>query len=189
MNGLRGGIAALVLATSSAHATVDPIALWYEQVRDGEGTEMSQRAEVHCLALNIYHEARGETFEGKLAVAAVTLNRVRHKRFPDGVCEVVWQPRQFSWTHDGKTDRPYNQKAWELAPGPRTPWATSIRLVRQSTSMRSTAARPTGAVDSRRSAKSGGTSFTRASSLSDLERAENESVKNAKQSRSHARSA
>ena len=115
INGLRGGIAALVLATGSAHATVDPIALWYEQVRDGEGTEMSQRAEVHCLALNIYHEARGETFEGMLAVAAVTLNRVRHKRFPDGVCEVVWQPRQFSWTHDGKTDRPHNQKAWERA--------------------------------------------------------------------------
>jgi len=71
--------------------------------------------EVHCLALNIYHEARGENYAGRLAVARVTLNRVRSDVFPDSICEVVWQPRQFSWTHDQYPDKPENPNAWEDA--------------------------------------------------------------------------
>lgn len=51
-----------------------------------------------CLAFNIYHEARGEPLDGQLAVAAVTLNRVLDPRWPDDVCKVVYQPKQFSWT-------------------------------------------------------------------------------------------
>ena len=54
--------------------------------------------ELGCLAMNIYHEARGETEKGKLAVAAVTMNRVASKYYPNTVCEVVWQRKQFSWT-------------------------------------------------------------------------------------------
>jgi N-acetylmuramoyl-L-alanine amidase len=53
--------------------------------------------ELECLALNIYHEARGEPVEGKIAVAAVTVNRAKHDKFPDGICEVVYQKGQFSW--------------------------------------------------------------------------------------------
>ena len=72
-------------------------------------------SEFDCLALNVYHEARGESPEGQLAVAAVTLNRVRDPEFPDSVCAVVWQRGQFSWTHDGRPDRPYEKDAWEVA--------------------------------------------------------------------------
>lgn len=54
--------------------------------------------EVLCLALNIYHEARGESIEGQIAVAQVTMNRVESEHFPGTVCGVVWQPYQFSWT-------------------------------------------------------------------------------------------
>ena len=50
-----------------------------------------------CLALNMYHEARGEDIDGMVAVAEVTLNRVESDRYPDDVCEVVKQPYQFSW--------------------------------------------------------------------------------------------
>ena len=39
--------------------------------------------QMHCLATNIYHEARGESFAGKVAVANVTHNRVDSKRYPD----------------------------------------------------------------------------------------------------------
>lgn len=53
---------------------------------------------VECLAENIYHEARGESVEGQKAVGYVTLHRVASKRFPDDVCGVVWQSKQFSWT-------------------------------------------------------------------------------------------
>ena len=53
---------------------------------------------VICLAKNMYFEARGEGIRGMLAVAHVTLNRKKSKRFPDTICEVVYQRHQFSWT-------------------------------------------------------------------------------------------
>lgn len=58
--------------------------------------------EVTCLAKNIYYEAPAESYEGKLAVATVTMNRVRSRSFPKTICGVVYQRNksgcQFSWT-------------------------------------------------------------------------------------------
>jgi spore germination cell wall hydrolase CwlJ-like protein len=51
-----------------------------------------------CLALNVYHEARGEPVNGQVAVAFVTLNRVEKQQ--SNVCSVVYQHKQFSWTND-----------------------------------------------------------------------------------------
>ena len=69
--------------------------------------------ETECLALNIYHEARNQDIQGQIAVGLVTLNRVKQNGWPSTICGVVWQPYQFSWTHDGKPDRPYNKEAWK----------------------------------------------------------------------------
>ena len=71
--------------------------------------------ELRCLALNIYFEARGEPAAGQLAVALVTMNRMENRHYPNSVCGVVWQKHQFSWTHDGKSDRPTDKRAWSLA--------------------------------------------------------------------------
>lgn len=49
-----------------------------------------------CLALNIYHESKGEPVRGMKAVAQVTLNRANHE--PERVCGEVFKPYQFSWT-------------------------------------------------------------------------------------------
>lgn len=51
-----------------------------------------------CLTENILMEARSEGEVAMMAVASVTLNRVRDRKFPDTVCDVVYQPWQFSWT-------------------------------------------------------------------------------------------
>lgn len=69
-----------------------------------------------CLAKNIYHEARGESLLGQYAVAQVTLNRVKHSRWPNDICHVVMQPRQFSWTNraDQKWTHP-NDSDWRRA--------------------------------------------------------------------------
>jgi spore germination cell wall hydrolase CwlJ-like protein len=64
-----------------------------------------------CLAKNIYHEAGSEPFEGKVAVAQVTMNRVNSSQFPGDVCKVIYQKNifyekvvcQFSWTCDRDT--------------------------------------------------------------------------------------
>lgn len=52
--------------------------------------------ELDELAEIIYHEARGESFEGQQAVAEVVFNRVIADNFPDTVREVIHQPKQFS---------------------------------------------------------------------------------------------
>lgn len=58
-------------------------------------------SELDCLARNIYFEARGEPYSGKLAVALVTRNRVKSKHYPSTYCGVVHQRFrdicQFSW--------------------------------------------------------------------------------------------
>lgn len=61
-------------------------------------------AELICLATCVFYEARGESVDGQLAVAEVVLNRVRSNRYPDDICSVINQSRQYSYTHDGKSD-------------------------------------------------------------------------------------
>lgn len=73
------------------------------------------QTELDCLAQNIYFEARNQSLSGKLSVANVTKNRVKSNLYPDTYCEVVWQPKQFSWTHDGKSDRMTDKKARDHA--------------------------------------------------------------------------
>lgn len=71
--------------------------------------------QAECLALNIYHEARGESVMGQIAVAHVTLNRVADRRWPSTICEVVYQPKQFSWTHMVSNRTPRNGFNWTRA--------------------------------------------------------------------------
>ena len=84
--------------------------------------------EMHCLAQNIFFEARNQSTLGQVAVAWVTLNRVMSNSYNDTICDVVQQGPmdgsaislhrcQFSWFCDGKSDViPDNvtaQRAWE----------------------------------------------------------------------------
>ena len=52
-----------------------------------------------CIAIAVYHEARGEPLDGQLAVAEVIMNRAASGRYPAGWCEVVKQPWQFSFVN------------------------------------------------------------------------------------------
>ena len=68
-----------------------------------------------CMAMNIYHEARNQGLAGQLAVAAVTLNRVADKRYPNTVCEVVKQgPIRESWKTKGKDVRPNERQYYPI---------------------------------------------------------------------------
>ena len=75
-------------------------------------------AAVLCLAMNVYHEARGEGIQAMMAVAEVTMNRVDDSRYPNNVCDVVKQgynPKtkhtcHFSWYCDGESDKMYDKQ-------------------------------------------------------------------------------
>ena len=78
---------------------------------------------IKCLAMNVYHEARGEPTKGQYAVAVVTMNRVESDRYPQDVCQVVYQKAwierskrfvaAFSWTVDQVEDIPLESAAWK----------------------------------------------------------------------------
>ena len=73
-----------------------------------------------CLALAMYYEAGFEGREGRLAVAQVVLNRVRHPAFPHDVCSVVFQQSvgnvcQFTFACDGAMQRPRLPGLWRQA--------------------------------------------------------------------------
>jgi spore germination cell wall hydrolase CwlJ-like protein len=69
--------------------------------------------ELQALALNIYHEARGESEKGMRMVGEVTINRVSSSKYPDTICDVVYQGCQFSWTCSKKNKKPREKEAWE----------------------------------------------------------------------------
>jgi len=84
-------------------------------------TIKTREQQLDCLAINIYREAGYESFEGKVGVAQVTMNRVRDGRFGKDVCGVVYQKNvvmervvcQFSWYCDAThRNRPINKEAY-----------------------------------------------------------------------------
>ncbi len=63
--------------------------------------------DIKWIALNVYHESRGEPINGQIMVALTTLNRVKDSRFPNNVKGVVQQKNQFSWFNN-------NNKSYEI---------------------------------------------------------------------------
>lgn len=58
--------------------------------------------ELQILANAVYGEARGEPYEGQVAVAAVILNRLESPEFPDTISEIIFQPLAFTAVADGQ---------------------------------------------------------------------------------------
>lgn len=88
----------------------------YEPTEQRVETANSERG---CLAQAIYHEARGETALGQLAVANVIVNRARSGKFPDSLCGVIYQNAnkgrnrcQFTFACDGSNEQPGERTAW-----------------------------------------------------------------------------
>lgn len=91
-------------------------------------TQRDDNQQLVCLALNVYHEARGEPTAGQYAVAEVTMNRVASSRYPNTVCKVVYEKNwdyirhryvaAFSWTEFDSVPKPEKrmwQQAWDVA--------------------------------------------------------------------------
>jgi spore germination cell wall hydrolase CwlJ-like protein len=78
--------------------------------------------EMLCLTQAIYHEARGETENGQMAVANVIVNRAMSRKFPSTICGVVFQNAdqgkfrcQFTFACDGRSDMGTERRAWNRA--------------------------------------------------------------------------
>lgn len=81
----------------------------------GSGGSSSYSNEVSLLARLISAEARGEPYEGQVAVGAVVLNRIEHPSFPNTLSGVIYQSGAFSCLYDGQFDQPVSDSAYRAA--------------------------------------------------------------------------
>lgn len=104
-------LAMLMVITAGYRATIYKLDhLKQAQLDVSPITAKMRQTQLDCLARNIYHEAGGEPFEGKVAVAQVTINRTKSGKFPKDICAVVYERNlvynnvicQFSWYCDSK---------------------------------------------------------------------------------------
>jgi len=79
----------------------------FSQISFGAG----QVSDVQLLARAINGEARGEPYEGQVAVGAVILNRVKNPSFPNTIAGVIYQPGAFTAVSDGQINVPIDPKS------------------------------------------------------------------------------
>ena len=72
-------------------------------------------SDLNLLAKCVHAEARGESYVGQVAVAAVILNRVKSKNFPNSIAGVIYQPWAFTCVNDGQINLAANQTAIKAA--------------------------------------------------------------------------
>ncbi len=84
-----------------------------------------QNNDLYLLAKCIHAEARGEIYEGKVAVGAVILNRVKDPNFPNTIYGVVYQPWAFTAVHDGQINLEPNGEAYQAAEDAMNGWDPS----------------------------------------------------------------
>lgn len=77
--------------------------------------EQNTSGDVALLARLISAEARGESYEGQVAVGAVVMNRIAHPSFPNTLSGVIYQRGAFSCLDDGQFDEPVAQSAYAAA--------------------------------------------------------------------------
>lgn len=75
----------------------------------------TSNSDLNLLARCVYAEARGETYQGQVAVAAVVLNRVKSSSFPNTIAGVIYQPYAFSSVADGQINLTPNKTAISAA--------------------------------------------------------------------------
>ena len=115
-------ILAVILAALTAIYTAPTLSNEFINAATSKQVSADFNKQVDCLAKNIYYESATESYEGKLAVAQVTMNRVNSGKFPSDICSVVYQKTtdqnlktvcQFSWTCMVKELVVKDKYAWE----------------------------------------------------------------------------
>ena len=115
-------LAVAVVVTSVTDSKLDALKASNEVARQGFVSAADRAKQLDCLTRNIYWESATEPFEGKVAVAQVTINRVASGKFAPDICGVVYQKNiiydkvvcQFSWFCDGSSKiRPIYPAHWK----------------------------------------------------------------------------
>ena len=115
-------VAVVFAVTTVTTHKLDTLRASNEVQRQGFVSVADRTRQLECLTRNIYWESATEPFEGKVAVAQVTINRVASGKFASDICGVVYQKNvvaekvvcQFSWMCDGSSKiRPIYPAQWK----------------------------------------------------------------------------
>lgn len=79
------------------------------------GSSRKDQGDLYLLARVVYGEGRGESYKGKVAIAAVVLNRVESSEFPNTIPKVVYQRGAFSIVDDGQINLSPDAEALKAA--------------------------------------------------------------------------
>ncbi|NLV35520.1 MAG: spore cortex-lytic enzyme [Clostridiaceae bacterium] len=97
--------------------------------QDQGGNTQADSGDLYLLARLIHGEARGEPYEGKVAVGAVVLNRTRDSRFPSTIAGVIYQPGAFDAVYDGQINIPPDASSINAARDALNGWDPSYGCV------------------------------------------------------------
>ena len=78
-------------------------------------SSQTSNSDLYLLAKCVYAEARGESYVGQVAVAAIILNRVKSNQFPNTIAGVIYQPYAFTAVQDGQINLEPNKTAYSAA--------------------------------------------------------------------------
>jgi len=87
----------------------------HKEIEPPEPDSGFQDKDLELLAKAIHGEARGEPYEGQVAVGAVVLNRVESDEFPNNLRDVIYQANQFSAVEDGQINLTPNETSYKAA--------------------------------------------------------------------------
>lgn len=82
-------------------------------------------SDLYLLSCCVYGEARGESYTGKVAVAAVILNRVASSKFPNSISGVIYQAGAFTCVSDGQINLGTNDECTRAAQDAMNGWDPS----------------------------------------------------------------
>ncbi|MBQ2961091.1 MAG: spore cortex-lytic enzyme [Oscillospiraceae bacterium] len=99
------------------------------QPSGNSGGNSGSSGDLALLARLISAEARGEPYEGQVAVGAVVLNRVRHPSFPNSISGVIYQPDAFTCLYDGQFNEPVAESAYRAAQDALNGWDPSYGAI------------------------------------------------------------
>ena len=97
----------IVILTISILIAIALIIFSYSKKEIAQGG--GQTSDIQLLARAINGEARGEGYEGQVAVGAVILNRVKHPDFPNTIAGVIYEPGAFTAVSDGQINHPIDE--------------------------------------------------------------------------------
>ena len=86
-----------------------------DSTENQNSSSQSNNTDLNLLSKLVYAEARGEPYNGMVAVAATVLNRVADSRFPKSISGVVYEPGAYTCVADGQINLEPNEQAKKAA--------------------------------------------------------------------------